>query len=177
MCARISESTLEPLVRREPASHPASQVGDSDEVGGETNEQSCAIAENFGIRYRAHLGAGYPLARGDTEGTSGRREGRVIVQAHRGGPALGAPENSLELFQRARDARVDLVEMDVVFTKDKVAIVNHDDKIKDVSSYVVNGVTVPKLDRTHEGKKIHDMTASRWRRCAAGATRCRHSPK
>ncbi len=85
--------------------------------------------------------------------------GRVIVQAHRGGPALGAPENSLELFQRARDARVDLVEMDVVFTKDKVAIVNHDDKIKDVSSYVVNGVTVPKLDRTHEGKKIHDMTA------------------
>ncbi len=48
--------------------------------------------------------------------------------------------------------------MDVVFTKDKVAIVNHEDQIVDVASYQVGGVTIPKLDCTHDGQKIHHMT-------------------
>lgn len=53
--------------------------------------------------------------------------GDVLLQAHRGGKALGAPENSLALFQLAIDSGiVDRIETDLHITSDNVLVIMHD---------------------------------------------------
>ncbi|HEX8103049.1 MAG TPA: glycerophosphodiester phosphodiesterase, partial [Solirubrobacteraceae bacterium] len=55
--------------------------------------------------------------------------GTLYIHAHRGGPAsYGAPENSLEAFERAA-ADGFVVELDVKLAKDRVPVVIHDDAL------------------------------------------------
>ncbi len=56
--------------------------------------------------------------------------GRSIVSAHRGGPAAGAPENSLAAFERALEAAPALIEFDVATSKDGVVFLLHDDTLE-----------------------------------------------
>uniref|UniRef100_A0A914ZTM6 GP-PDE domain-containing protein n=1 Tax=Parascaris univalens TaxID=6257 RepID=A0A914ZTM6_PARUN len=51
------------------------------------------------------------------------------VGGHRGSPRL-APENTIESFEKAREANVDLIEFDLSLTKDKRAILMHDDSLQ-----------------------------------------------
>ncbi|VDM41965.1 unnamed protein product [Toxocara canis] len=51
------------------------------------------------------------------------------IGGHRGSPKL-APENTMESFEKARQASVDLVEFDLSLTKDGVAILMHDDDLQ-----------------------------------------------
>uniref|UniRef100_F1LAE4 Glycerophosphodiester phosphodiesterase 1 n=1 Tax=Ascaris suum TaxID=6253 RepID=F1LAE4_ASCSU len=51
------------------------------------------------------------------------------VGGHRGSPKL-APENTIESFEKAREANVDLIEFDLSLTKDKIAILMHDDSLQ-----------------------------------------------
>ncbi|MEJ7635787.1 glycerophosphodiester phosphodiesterase family protein [Aeromicrobium sp.] len=54
----------------------------------------------------------------------------MIIQAHRGGPDLGAPENSIALFQKAiASGVVDRIETDVRSTRDNVLVIIHDAKL------------------------------------------------
>jgi len=66
------------------------------------------------------------------------------VEAHRGGPGLGAPENTAALFRLAVAAGVDRIELDVQLTSDDVVVVSHDD-------------TLPARCTT-PGKRIHTLT-------------------
>ena len=53
--------------------------------------------------------------------------GNVLLQAHRGGPDLGAPENSARLFVLAvKSPIVDRIETDVRITRDNVLVIMHD---------------------------------------------------
>ncbi len=56
--------------------------------------------------------------------------------AHRGASAY-APENSLDAFRKAAEMGSDLVEVDIRFTADGVAVVTHDQTLKRV--YGING--------------------------------------
>lgn len=105
----------------------------------------------------ATLSAGVVASSGATQAQAADRA-TVIVQAHRGGPALGAPENSLAAFRLALAEGVGRVELDVQITKDKVPVVNHEDKITDRSAFNFFGATIPKRDCTHDGQRIHEMT-------------------
>ena len=60
----------------------------------------------------------------------GARSRRVFVIAHRGA-SDEAPENTLAAFQKAREAGADGVECDVVFTRDDVPVIVHDDNLGD----------------------------------------------
>ncbi|HEY2158853.1 MAG TPA: glycerophosphodiester phosphodiesterase family protein [Isosphaeraceae bacterium] len=55
---------------------------------------------------------------------------RVFVIAHRGA-SDEAPENTLAAFRKAREAGADGVECDVVFTRDDVPVIVHDDNLGD----------------------------------------------
>ncbi|MGA9716565.1 MAG: glycerophosphodiester phosphodiesterase family protein [Aeromicrobium sp.] len=69
----------------------------------------------------------------------------LIVEAHRGGPALGAPENSVALFEKAvREPVVDRIESDVRWTKDRVPVLVHD-------------ATLPSTC-TRSGRRVREMT-------------------
>lgn len=87
----------------------------------------------------------------------------VLIQAHRGGPELGAPENSLRLFRLAvASGVVDRIETDVRVTKDGVLVIHHDEKLgarcgpsrarirsttwKDLARVRCDGEPVPRLD-------------------------------
>ncbi len=59
-----------------------------------------------------------------------RSNSRVFIIAHRGA-SDEAPENTLAAFQKAREARADGVECDIVFTRDDVPVIVHDDNLGD----------------------------------------------
>ena len=95
--------------------------------------------------------------------------GRVRVEAHRGGPALGAPASSARLIRRAVAAGVDRVELDVYFTRDKVAVINHSDTIEGAESFTTAaGRRVPARTCSHDGRRIHTMTYAQVRRVRCG---------
>lgn len=107
----------------------------------------------------------------DTTATGPARAGagRVRVEAHRGGPALGAPASSARLIRRAVAAGVDRVELDVYFTSDKVAVINHTDTIEDAEPFTtVAGRRVPARNCSHDGRTIHAMTYAQVRRVRCG---------
>jgi glycerophosphoryl diester phosphodiesterase len=69
----------------------------------------------------------------------------IAIHAHRGGPELGAPENTIKLFRLAiASGVVDYIETDVRITKDKKLVLVHDPKLP-------SGCT-------SKGKYIHRMT-------------------
>ncbi len=53
---------------------------------------------------------------------------KLIIIAHRGGSKL-APENTLAAFKNAMTLGVDMIEIDVILSKDKEVVVIHDDRI------------------------------------------------
>lgn len=90
------------------------------------------------------------------------KPGDTRIQAHRGGPDLGAAENSMKLFKlAAASGVVDTIETDVRMTKDKVLVLHHDQDLSitctsagiPVSSFTwaelsevrCNGEPIPKL--------------------------------
>jgi len=83
----------------------------------------------------------------------------VGVEAHQGGAALG-PANSLQLYATAIDLGVEVIELDVQFTSDHVAVINHEDRISDetASRAARDGVLVRNCD--HDGWLIHTHTAA-----------------
>ena len=94
---------------------------------------------------------------------------KLSVEAHRGGPALGAPGGSAKLFRLAVAAGVERVEVDVFFTKDKVAVVNHSDTIEDAKAFTTSGgVKVPARNCTHDGAMIRKMTFAQVQRVRCG---------
>jgi glycerophosphoryl diester phosphodiesterase len=75
-----------------------------------------------------------------------------LVLAHRGGPALG-PESTLATYQRAIDAGVQWLELDVQMSKDGVLVVIHDETV----------------DRTTNGTgAVADLTFDELRKLDAG---------
>lgn len=53
------------------------------------------------------------------------------IMAHKGGPAMGFPENSLVAFQRTiSNVDCPMIEFDVRMTKDSVLILSHDDELE-----------------------------------------------
>jgi glycerophosphoryl diester phosphodiesterase len=75
-----------------------------------------------------------------------RAESQILVCAHRGYHKY-APENSLEAIQKAIEANIDIVEVDVNTTKDGTLILMHDDKIDRTTngSGYVNNFTYSEL--------------------------------
>jgi glycerophosphoryl diester phosphodiesterase len=69
---------------------------------------------------------------------------KIAIHAHRGGPELGAPENSIKLFRLAIAAGADFIETDVRITKDKKLVLIHDAKLP--------------AGCTSKGKYIHKLT-------------------
>ncbi|KAF8385510.1 hypothetical protein PRIPAC_74652 [Pristionchus pacificus] len=68
--------------------------------------------------------------------------GRFKVGGHRG--VIGAqPENSIAAFQKALDSGADTIELDVMLTSDKKAVIMHDDT----------------TDRTTNGKRVVENTS------------------
>lgn len=66
----------------------------------------------------------------------------LVIQAHRGGPDLGAPENTLKLFTLAINSGVvDRIETDTRPTKDGVPVVVHDETLPSVCTQVGTKVT------------------------------------
>ena len=58
--------------------------------------------------------------------------GNILLQAHRGGPDLGAPENTVALFRLAvASGIVERIETDVHITKDNVLVIMHDQALPD----------------------------------------------
>lgn len=77
---------------------------------------------------------------------------QVMVMAHRGGSVLG-PESTLATYQRAIDAGVDWLELDVQLSKDGVLVVFHDETV----------------DRTTNGTgAVADLTFDELRKLDAG---------
>src|SRR3984885_11081440 len=56
---------------------------------------------------------------------------RILVHGHRGARAR-RPENTLPAFQYAIEQGVDAIELDVLVTKDNVAVVSHDPEINPI---------------------------------------------
>jgi glycerophosphoryl diester phosphodiesterase len=81
----------------------------------------------------------------------------VGVEAHAGGAAVN-PAYSLEAVAAAIAAGADVIEIDVQYTADHVAVLNHEDKIADVTpaDAVKDGVLPRPCD--HAGALIHRMT-------------------
>lgn len=88
----------------------------------------------------------------------------LVIQAHRGGPALGAPENSLALFRKAIDSGVvGRIETDVRQAKDGTLVIYHDAKIrKNCTPYAgkyVRGLSWVSLKKiTCDGEPIPTVT-------------------
>lgn len=91
----------------------------------------------------AAIAVGLPsLASAETLGIGGDQ---ILVQAHRGGPGLGAPQNSLKLFGKAVDSGlVDIIELDVRRTADNQVVVYHDEKL--ARNCTLRGAAIQRLD-------------------------------
>lgn len=59
-----------------------------------------------------------------------RESGQTIVAAHRGGPAPGYAENSIEAFARTLSHAPALMEIDIARTRDGVLVLMHDDTLE-----------------------------------------------
>ena len=58
-----------------------------------------------------------------------REKSRTIVEAHRGGPAPGYAENSLETYEHTLAQEPAFIELDVTSTKDGALVLMHDDTV------------------------------------------------
>ena len=57
-----------------------------------------------------------------------REKGGVLVAAHRGGPAVGYPENAIETMQYGFERGIRVFEIDVAESRDGVLFLHHDDQ-------------------------------------------------
>ena len=57
-----------------------------------------------------------------------REKGGVLVAAHRGGPAVGYPENAIETMQYGFERGIRVFEIDVAESRDGVLFLHHDDR-------------------------------------------------
>lgn len=73
-------------------------------------------------------------------------DGRTMSIGHRGDRNIYYPENSIEGFLSVIMAGVDIVEVDVVLTKDKIPVVMHDDDLLRTTN-----LTLKRLDGEAEG--------------------------
>lgn len=89
----------------------------------------------------------------EASGSSKPEKNTPLVIAHRGGAKL-APENTLAAIRQAIDLGVDMIEIDVILSKDGEVIVIHDDKI----------------DRTTDGEGVvKEMTLEEIKQYDAGS--------
>lgn len=58
-----------------------------------------------------------------------RKNGGMVIAAHRGGPDTGFPENAIETFEHGFDKGIRVFEIDVAETKDGVLTLMHDDRL------------------------------------------------
>lgn len=81
----------------------------------------------------------------------------TVVEAHAGGAGV-QPGDSLEAITAAIKAGADVIEMDVQYTLDHVAVINHGDKIASVTpaEAATDGVLPRRCD--HVGSLLHLMT-------------------
>jgi glycerophosphoryl diester phosphodiesterase len=81
---------------------------------------------------------------------------KILVVAHRGGPAMGTHENTMAAFEKAIDCGADMIETDVRRTRDGVLVCHHDPDVNGTPltelSYFeanrmaeANGYTIPYL--------------------------------
>ena len=90
-----------------------------------------------------------------------RRLGKNIIIAHRGYRAIRA-ENTLIAFKEAK-GRCDLVELDVGFSKDGVAIVIHDDTLeRTTNAKVLSNFKAPFNITDYSYEEISKLDASSW---------------
>jgi glycerophosphoryl diester phosphodiesterase len=81
----------------------------------------------------------------------------IAVEAHAGGAALN-PAYSLKAVAAAIAAGANVIELDVQYTLDHVAVLNHEDKIADVTPADATRDGVLPLLCDHVGARIHLMT-------------------
>jgi len=84
----------------------------------------------------------------------------VLIQAHQGGGGL-AYGNTEKQFRKAAKTNVHMVELDTQITKDGVIVVNHSDRIMDVTGRSCD----------HDGLRLHTVTYAR-----AADVRCAGEP-
>ncbi len=77
-----------------------------------------------------------------------------FVIAHRGA-SFDAPENSMPAFKRAHDLKADMIELDVLLTRDSIPVVLHDDTLNRTTSG--SGPISEMLFR-----EIQELDAGRW---------------
>jgi glycerophosphoryl diester phosphodiesterase len=96
---------------------------------------------------------------------SGWSAGRILVHGHRGARAV-LPENTLPAFEHAIQAGADVLELDVLVTKDNVPVVSHDP------------VLLPSICTGGTGTRvIREMTLEQFRQWDCGAARNPAYPK
>lgn len=80
---------------------------------------------------------------------------KTKIWAHRGASAY-APENTLAAFMLAIEQKADGIELDVHFTKDKVAIITHDDDVFRVTGYhgLVENLTLEEIKKLSFDNKM-----------------------
>jgi len=85
----------------------------------------------------------------------------ALVIAHRGGKSL-RPENTMEAFNNAVNIGVDVLEMDVVLTKDCVLVTIHDVTIDNTSDSTgnVSEYTFQELQQLNFGYQFQDANGS-----------------
>jgi glycerophosphoryl diester phosphodiesterase len=86
----------------------------------------------------------------------------VEVQGHRGARAL-RPENTMAAFAYAVEAGADVLEMDVVVTRDGVPIVHHDLELDPTKCRLRDGTPLP------DGRPLHAMTLAEVRALDCGS--------
>ena len=74
----------------------------------------------------------------------------VLIAAHRGN-SLNTPENTIIAFEKAVEAGVDMIELDVQFTKDNKIVVFHNDDL------VINNNAVKLLDLNYDDIKNYKI--------------------
>jgi len=84
-------------------------------------------------------------------------EGRVLVVGHRGASAL-RPEHTLEAYRKAIEDGADIIEPDLVSTKDGVLVARHENEI----SGTTNVAEVAKFADRKKTKTIDNMQFTGW---------------
>lgn len=56
----------------------------------------------------------------------------ILIIAHRGGPRLGAHENTIDAFEKAIECGADMIETDIRRTRDGVLVCHHDNHINSI---------------------------------------------
>ncbi|VDN53126.1 unnamed protein product [Dracunculus medinensis] len=80
----------------------------------------------------------------------------IKIGGHRGAPRI-APENTLESFEKAYESGVDLIEFDLMLTKDDVVVVMHDDNLLRTCGEpeLIASLTIDQIKKKNAGKTFY----------------------